>query len=80
MLQIAEAAALATQTTHKVTLLTGVHELLLNRPLQEAAQANLEYVGAPEFSEDDHAFARELQKNLGLEPLGIPDAHNPAGR
>ena len=54
--QIAEAAALATQTTHKITLITGVHELLLNRPLQEAAQANLEYVGAPVFSEDDQVF------------------------
>jgi aminobenzoyl-glutamate utilization protein B len=75
--QIAEAAALATQTTHKLTLITGVHELLLNRPLQEAAQANLEYVGAPAFSEDDHAFARELQKNLGLEPLGYPTEVRP---
>ena len=77
LLQIAEAAALATQTTHKVTLITGVHSLLLNRPLQEAAQANLEYVGAPVFSEDDHAFARELQETLGIEPLGYPTAVEP---
>ncbi len=47
--QIAEAAALATQTTYKITLITGVHELLLNRPLQEAAQANLEHIGGPGF-------------------------------
>ena len=72
MLQIAEAAALATQTTYKVTLVTGVHELLLNRPLQEAAQANLEYVGAPKFSEEDHEFAQQLQTGLGIEPLGYP--------
>jgi aminobenzoyl-glutamate utilization protein B len=75
--QIAEAAALATQTTHKITLITGVHELLLNRPLQEAAQANVEYVGAPVFSEDDHAFARELQEALGIEPLGYPTGVEP---
>jgi aminobenzoyl-glutamate utilization protein B len=68
--QIAEAAAMATQTTYKITLLTGVHELLLNRPLQEAAQANLEYIGAPIFSEGDHSFARELQEFVGKEPLG----------
>ncbi|HSG81969.1 MAG TPA: amidohydrolase, partial [Gemmatimonadota bacterium] len=36
ILKIAEGAALATRTEHKVTLITGVHELLLNRPLQEA--------------------------------------------
>ena len=75
--QIAEAAALATQTTHEVTLITGVHEILLNRPLQEAAQVNLEYVGAPVFSEDDHAFAKKLQESLGLEPLGYPTEIDP---
>ena len=75
--QIAEAAALATQTSHKITLLTGVHEILLNRPLQEAAQRNLEYVGAPQFSEEDHAFARELQETLGIEPLGYPTEVQP---
>jgi len=75
--QIAEGAALATQTNHKITLITGVHELLLNRPLQEAAQANLEYIGAPVFSEDDHAFAKELQETLGLDPLGYPSVVDP---
>lgn len=75
--QIAEAAALATQTTHKITLITGVHELLLNRPLQEAAQANLEYVGAPVFDQDDQAFAKELQQVLGIEPLGYPTEVEP---
>jgi len=77
MLQIAEAAALATQTSHKVTLITGVHELLLNRPLQEAAQANLEYVGAPVFSAEDNEFAKELQETLGIEPLGYPTKVGP---
>lgn len=70
MLQIAEAAAMATQTTHEVTLITGVHELLLNRPLQEAAQANLELLGVPEFSKADQAFAKKLQASLELDPVG----------
>jgi aminobenzoyl-glutamate utilization protein B len=75
--QIAEAAALATQTTYKITLITGVHELLLNRPLQEAAQANLEYVGAPVFSEEDQIFAKTLQQELGIEALGYPTEVKP---
>jgi aminobenzoyl-glutamate utilization protein B len=75
--QIAKAAALATQTTYKITLITGVHEILLNRPLQEAAQANLEYVGAPVFSEEDQTFAKNLQVELGLEPLGYPSEVKP---
>ena len=49
LLKIAEGAALATATEFKVTLLTGVHSMLLNRPLQEAMQANLEYGGRSGF-------------------------------
>jgi aminobenzoyl-glutamate utilization protein B len=71
LLKIAEGAALATATEHRVTLLTGVHAMLLNRPLQEAMQANLEMVGGPDFDEEDQAFARSLQEFLGLEPKGL---------
>jgi aminobenzoyl-glutamate utilization protein B len=71
ILEIAEAAALATQTTHQVMLITGVHELLHNRPLQEAVQQNLELVGAPPFTEDDQEFARQLQRSLGIEEKGL---------
>ncbi len=71
LLKIAEGAALATATEYKATLLTGVHATLLNRPLQEAMQANLESVGGPDFSEEDQAFARELQAFLGIEEKGL---------
>ncbi|MGD8869656.1 MAG: amidohydrolase [Gemmatimonadales bacterium] len=71
LLKIAEGAAMATRTTYKVTLITGVHETLLNRPLQEAMQANLEAVGAPHFSDEYQEFARELQRSLDLEGKGL---------
>lgn len=71
LLKIAEAAALATATEHKVSLITGVHSMLLNRPLQEAMQKNLEAVGAPAFTDEDQAFARELQRFAGVEEKGL---------
>ncbi len=71
LLKIAEGAALATRTEYKVTLLTGVHKLLLNRPLQEAVQANLEMVGGPDFPEEFQEFARELQAFLEVEEIGL---------
>ncbi len=70
ILKIAEGAALATETTHKVTLITGVHECLMNRPLQEAVQANLELVGRPEYTEEEQDFARRLQRYLEVEEKG----------
>jgi aminobenzoyl-glutamate utilization protein B len=70
VLKIAEGAALATGTTHKVSLITGVHECLMNRPLQEAVQANLELVGGPEYTEEEQNFARRLQRFLEVEEKG----------
>jgi aminobenzoyl-glutamate utilization protein B len=71
ILEIAKAATMATRTTHKVTLITGVHAVLFNRPLQEAMQWNLEYIGAPDFTADDQEFAKSLQRSLDLEETGL---------
>ncbi len=71
ILKIAEAAALATETTHKVTLITGVHRYQHNRPMQEAIQKNLEMVGAPDFSAREQEFARTLQRNVDKEEQGF---------
>jgi aminobenzoyl-glutamate utilization protein B len=71
ILRIAEGAAMSTRTTHEVTLITGVHAVLFNRPLQEAMQWNLEYVGAPDFTDADQEFARALQRSLDLEEKGL---------
>lgn len=68
---IAEGAALATGTEHEIKLITGVHEMLLNRPLQEAVQANLETVGAPDFPREFRHFATELQGSLEIEEEGL---------
>jgi len=77
ILKIAEGAALATRTTHKVTLITGVHAMLFNRPLQEAMQRNLEAAGAPEFTDADQEFARELQRALQVKEDGLNVAIKP---
>ncbi len=77
VLKIALGATLATGTTHKINLITGVHAYLLNRPLQEALQANLELVGAPAFSSGEQAFARSMQRVLGVEEKGYSGGIEP---
>jgi len=71
ILEIAAGAAQATQTRHEVALQTGVHSVLLNRPLQEAAQANLDLVGPPVYTDAEQDFARSLQKKVGINAIGI---------
>jgi len=73
ILKIAEAAALATETTYKVNLITGVHRYLLNRPLQEAFQNNFKLVGPPKFSDDEQTFGRSLQRVCSKEENGFSE-------
>ena len=71
LLKIAEAAAMATGTTHEVKFITGVHEYNVNRPLVEAIYKNMEIVGPPEFTEQEQQWGRELQKSTGKEETGF---------
>jgi aminobenzoyl-glutamate utilization protein B len=71
VLKIARGAAIATETTHKVTLLTGGHEYLLIRSLQERLEEHLETVGPPEFTDQEQQFGRSLQRFLGIEEAGF---------
>ncbi|MEQ9425572.1 MAG: amidohydrolase [Cyclobacteriaceae bacterium] len=62
ILKIAEGAALGTNTTHKVTLITGVHEYNLNEPMLRNIQSNLQLVGPPTFTAEEQEWARKLQQ------------------
>ena len=77
ILKAAEGAALATETRHEVTLTTGVHGYLLNRPLAEVLDRNLRAVGAPEWSESEQAFARAIQRETGKEEKGMHEGIEP---
>ncbi len=65
--RIAEAAAMATETTVSRRVLGYAAPQWGNKPLAEAAQKNIEYVGMPDWSEDDQAFVKAVQTSLGRE-------------
>ena len=69
--QIAEGAALATQTTSDVEVFFGLHDLLPNGPLAERMQEHLAAIGVPEWTDDEQSFARECQANMGLPEAGL---------
>ena len=45
---------------------------LPNKAMAEITFRNFEKLGAPQWGEEAKAFAREMQKNLGLEPMEEP--------
>lgn len=70
----AKGATLATGATlDTIRVLTGTHQRHSNKGLAETIQRNIELVGLPEWTEDENAFAKALQKELGAKETGYPD-------
>lgn len=67
--QIADGAALMTQTKVVVKQLSGDANLVGNPPLERAMHDNLLRLGGPGFDAADHTFAREIQKTLSKQDI-----------
>jgi aminobenzoyl-glutamate utilization protein B len=74
----AKAGALASGTElAEVRVLSAIHQRHANKAMAELCQRNIELVGMPSWSEEEQAFARALQKELGLKETGMPDKVDP---
>src|SRR3546814_11555039 len=70
---IADGAAKMTSTTVSRRILGVAATQNFNRPMAEAAQANIVAVGLPKWDADDQAFARAVQENVGATvTTGLP--------
>lgn len=67
--EVAKGAAMMTATTMSRRILGAAAPQHYNRPLAEAAQANIVAVGLPRWDADDQAFARAVQTNLKVEKV-----------
>lgn len=66
---IAKGAALMTGTELDIVVHSGMSNMLSNETVNEVLQSKLHEVGAPQFSADEHAFARELSTSIPAESL-----------
>ncbi len=71
VLKIIDGAAKMSETTYKINFISGVHETLPNRAGNEVVYSNLVLVGPPAFTPEEQAFAKEIQKNSGVEEKGL---------
>lgn len=82
--EISEAAAKATGTTVSHQILGYAAPNYANKPLAEAAYANIKAVGMPKWSADDQAFAKAVQSGVGrkVSPLltEVPPLSTPTTR
>ena len=69
IVKAAEGAALGTGTEMEYEIVNGVYELLPNVRLQQIVHRNLEAVGGVSYTSEEMAFATEISKTLGPDPL-----------
>ena len=75
--KMAEGAAIMANVEHKVSLVSGIHEVLVNRTGGARLQTNLEYLGAIDYTEKEQAFAKKIQEATGKEQVGIESKIEP---
>jgi aminobenzoyl-glutamate utilization protein B len=69
--KIIEGAAIATGTTSKIHYQGSYHEMLVNIKGSEIMQKNLEKIGPPTYTNDELDYARQIQKEAGVEEKGM---------
>jgi aminobenzoyl-glutamate utilization protein B len=73
VLDCAKGAALATGTKlADVRVLAAIHQSHHNKALAELMMKNIELVGMPDWSDEEHEFAKALQRELGSKETGMP--------
>ncbi len=75
--QIAQGAALMADVDYKVSLNSGDYELLVNRTGATALHKNLEMLGSIYFTDEELAFAKQIQKETGGSPDGLDGSLKP---
>ena len=75
--KIAEGAAIMADVDVEITLVSGIHEILVNRTGGAALQANLETLGPIIYSDGEQEFARRIQNAVYKEEIGIQSVIEP---
>lgn len=75
--RIAAGAAMMANVEHEITLISGIHEVLVNRTGAEALQRNLEAMGPIKYTEEEQAFARGIQAAVNKPEIGIKSVIEP---
>ena len=75
--QMAEGAAMATQTTSKALVFCGMHDLVPNKPLADRLYEHTAQIGIPEYTDEEIEFAKKCQVAYGVEPTGMPKEITP---
>jgi aminobenzoyl-glutamate utilization protein B len=70
--RVAQGAALMTETSYDVNVLSAVWPTRANRTLAEVIQRNIEEIGMPQWTEGEQKLVHEVQTKVKAKPTGMP--------
>ncbi|MFE0135751.1 hypothetical protein ACFWY6_29890 [Streptomyces sp. NPDC059037] len=73
VIAVSEAAAKASQTSVRHRITSARWNQLPARAFAELLHANMKEIGPPQFTDEAHGLAMELQESLGLPQRGMHD-------
>ena len=75
--EMAEGAAILANVDYKVSLISGIYEVLVNREGGKIMQSNLELLGPIEYTDEEIAFGKKIQEVTGKEQVGMDSKIKP---
>ncbi|MBT8252723.1 MAG: amidohydrolase [Flavobacteriaceae bacterium] len=75
--EMAEGAAILANVDYKVSLISGIYEVLVNREGGKIMQSNLELLGPIEYTQEEMAFGKKIQEMTGKDQVGMDSAIKP---
>ena len=74
---MAEGAAIMADVDYKISLVSGIYEVLVNRSGGAIMQKNLELLGPITYTPEEEVFGKAIQKATGKPEVGMDAAINP---
>lgn len=71
VMKMAEGAAIMANVEYKVSLISGIYEVLVNRTGGEVLQQNLELLGPISYTDEEIAFGKKIQEVTGKKQQGM---------
>jgi len=76
-MEMVKGAAIMANVDYKITLISGIYEVLVNRAGEEIMQHNLELLGPIEYTDQETAFGKKIQEVTGKPQVGLDSKINP---
>jgi len=75
--EMAEGAAILANVDYKVSLISGIYEVLVNREGGKIMQSNLDLLGSINYTEEEIAFGKGIQEATGKPQVGMDSKIKP---